>query len=65
MSTLGKSLIGGIITAVDERRWDIRFTVKRTDGTEVEVVASADTYFTDRDRVFFDTYDEWENARDS
>lgn len=51
-------LAGATVLSVDERRWDVRFRLRLIDGTEVTMVASADSFYTGSSNIWFGTEQE-------
>lgn len=51
---------GATVLGITEKRWDVRFHLRLLDGTETTLIASADSYYTDNNNVWFGTKEEWE-----
>ena len=51
---------GATVVAIKEKRWDVRITLRLPDGTEEVLVASADSYYTDHNNIWFGTLREYE-----
>jgi len=47
--------------SITQSRWDIWITFVDADGKEHKYVASADSFYTDHDRIWFGTQEEYEN----
>lgn len=55
-------LSGATVLAVVQKRWDVRISLRLVDGREVTMIASADSYYTDRNNVWWGTQQEWEGT---
>jgi hypothetical protein len=51
-------LAGATVLTVIEGRWDVTFCLRLADGREVDMVASADRYYTDDSGIWFGTKEE-------
>lgn len=53
---------GATVLAVIKKRWDVTFCLRLADGTETDLIASADAYYTDHDSIWFGTREEHADA---
>lgn len=45
---------------IRKTRWQLDITITLPDGSLVELVASADSFFTNRDGIYFETREQFE-----
>lgn len=56
------ALVGATVIEVDQHRWYVNIKLRLADGREQTMVASADSYLTDSNNVWWGTAEEHEEA---